>query len=144
MLFVVTPSCPICHGWVSLIPRSGPGLGVFFCFVLALNHLSTPERGYFEVGGWATLGGEGVYEGTEARECKEVFWELQRWVMERACENQPMGRWGGGFVVNHECLRIPLFLFPSTIPTPPATLTPSILLQLTPLRGIDGTFHLYQ
>lgn len=37
----MTPSCPICHACLSLIPQSGPGLGFFFCFVLALNHLST-------------------------------------------------------------------------------------------------------
>lgn len=50
------------------------------------------QKGHFEVGGWGLLGKErGVYRGTEARECNELFWEPQWWVMERACENHHQG-----------------------------------------------------
>lgn len=65
--------------------------------------LIIPRRGHSEVKGWAMSGGEkGVYQGTEARECSELFWETHWWVMERACENRQWGGGGGAFVVKHE------------------------------------------
>lgn len=97
VVWAVSSSCPVFHGLclalsvpsglvrsqgTALSARSGPGLGFLFfapCHLIipaqAAHSLCPWQKGYFEVGGWGMLGGEG---GLRRYWGERVQWTLLR------------------------------------------------------------------